>query len=287
MRLTLTAANVTGILTRTSGFLKTVASHSLQRYRGCTFGNALCGVGCYVQHNTFLTRQAPWGSFLEARVNAAEAYQRHYAREKRWAQQGRGQFSIFMSSATDPFVPQEDRFHVTQKLLEAMITQPPEVLILQTHTHRVTAYLELYQALAQRCTLRFHISIESDRDRLPGLPAPASSVQRRFAAAATLKQAGFRVVITVSPLLPIAQPRKFFHTIAEHADAVVLDHFIQGDGTPEGTRTLKTALPEAMARIDPDSTALQYLDRMVAIAQEVMPGRVGVSVDGFAGRFLS
>jgi DNA repair photolyase len=95
-------------------------------------------------------------------------------------------------------------------------------------------------------------------------------VQRRFEAAATLKQAGLRVVITVSPLLPIAHPQQFFRTIAGHADAVVLDHFIQGDGTPAGTRTLKTALPEAMARIDPASTSLQYRDRMVSIAQEVM-----------------
>ena len=287
MGITITEANVKGILTRTCGFLKTVSSHSLQPYRGCTFGNALCGVGCYVQHNTFLTRQAPWGSFLEARVNAAEAYQRHYTREKRWAQQARRHFSIFMSSSTDPFVPQEDRFRVTQQILEAMIIQPPDVLILQTHTHRVTAYMDLYQALAKRCNMRFHISIESDRERLPGLPSPASSVQRRFAAAATLKQAGLRVVITVSPLLPIEYPKQFFQTIAENADAVVLDHFIAGDGTPDGTRTLKTALPKAMALIDPASTSLQYRDRMVSIAQEVMPGRVGVSVDGFAGRFLS
>ena len=62
------------ILTRSSGFLKTVCSHSLQPYRGCAFGNALCGVACYVQHNRWLTRGEPWGSFLEARVNAAECY---------------------------------------------------------------------------------------------------------------------------------------------------------------------------------------------------------------------
>ena len=40
-----------------------------------------------------------------------------------------------------------------------------------------------------------------------------------------------------------------------------------------------------MARVDPASVQLEYRDRMVAVAEEVMPGRVGVSVDGFAGRF--
>jgi hypothetical protein len=41
-----------------------------------------------------------------------------------------------------------------------------------------------------------------------------------------------------------------------------------------------------MAAVDVTSTALEYRDRMAAVAREVMPGRVGVGVDGFAGRFL-
>ena len=278
---------VKSILTRTSGFLQTVCSHSLQPYRGCAFGSSLCGVGCYVQHNTFLTRGALWGSFLEARLNAAEAYQSQYSKERRWARHSRAQFSIFMSSSTDPFVPQEKGFRVTQQILEAMLAKPPDVLIVQTHTHLVTTYLKLYLVLANVCQLRFHISIESDRDRLPGLPAPASPVKRRFEAASILKQAGFKVVITVAPLLPIQDPEAFFKSIAARADAVVLDHFIEGDGTPNGMRTKKTLLPPAMSMIDPESTFLSYRDQMVTIAQRIMPGRVGVSIDGFAGRFLS
>jgi len=39
------------ILTRASGYLRDVCSHSLQPYRGCSFGRSLCGVGCYVRHN--------------------------------------------------------------------------------------------------------------------------------------------------------------------------------------------------------------------------------------------
>jgi hypothetical protein len=62
--LTLTETTVRSILTRTSGYLTTVSSHSLQPYRGCTFGNALCGVGCYVQHNPWVTKGRSWGSFL-------------------------------------------------------------------------------------------------------------------------------------------------------------------------------------------------------------------------------
>jgi DNA repair photolyase len=286
MPLQITESQVRRILTRTSGFLTTVSSHSLQPYRGCSFGNALCGVGCYVQHNRWLTRGAPWGGFLEARTNAAEAYRAEYTAEQRWGRRSRGQFGIFMSSSTDPFVPQEDSFRVTQRILEAIIEMPPDVLIIQTHTHRVVSYLDLYRQLAGRCVARFHISIESDLDRLPGLPPPASSVTCRFEAAAVLRAAGLRVVITVSPLLPIEQPDEFFKRIAATADAVVIDHFIEGDGTVNGMRTLQTPLPQAMSQVDPLSVSLSYRDRIVAAAQQLMPGRVGVSIDGFAGRLL-
>ena len=286
MRVSVTETRVRSILTRTSGYLRNVTSHSLQPYRGCTFGNALCGVGCYVQHNRWLTRGAEWGSFLEVRSNAAEVYRRQHAAEQKWARRSRGRFSVFFSSSTDPFLPQERTFRITRSVLEAMHDMPPDALVVQTHTHLVTTYSDLYRELAKRCDLRFHISIESDQDRLPGLPPPASSVERRFEAAAALHDQGLRVFITVSPLLPIGDPPRFFERIAAVADAVVIDHFIAGDGTTDGARTLATALPRAMAERDPESVGLAYRERMVAIAMEIMPGRVGVNIAGFAGRFL-
>jgi len=259
----------------------------LQPYRGCTYGNSLCGVGCYVQHNRFVTRGAPWGSFLEARVNAAESYREHYERELAWARRARGRFAVFLSSATDPFVPQERRLGVTRRVLDAMYELPPDELIVQTHSHTVAENVDVLCALREHCALRVHLSIESDRDCLPGLPPPASPIERRFAAAAALRAAGVRVVITVSPLLPIENPAAFFRRVAAAADAVVLDHFIGGDGSRDGARTCRTALPTAMAAIDPESIAIGYRERMTRVAESIMPGRVGVSIDGFAGRYRS
>jgi DNA repair photolyase len=281
--LVVTEVAVDRILTRSSGFLRAVSSHSLQPYRGCTFGRSLCGVGCYVQHSPWVTKGRAWGSFLEVRTNAAAAYRASNARERVWARRRDGRFSIFLSSATDPFVPQEARFGITRSVLEAMIEEPPDALVLQTHGDRVAGAAELCSALARRCDLRVHISVESDLDRLPGLPPPAASVDARLTAAARLRERGVRVVVTVSPLFPIAAPERFFARIADVADAVVIDHYIEGDGSREGARTLRTRLPAAMAALDPDSTGLAYRDRIVAVARAAMPGRVGVSARGFAG----
>ena len=189
--------------------------------------------------------------------------------------------------ATTDFRHQEARFGITRGVLEAMIERPPDVLIVQTHSHRVADAADLLESLAGRCELRVHLSIETDRERLPGLPPPASSVGRRFEAAGALRRAGLRVVITVSPLLPIAEPERFFARIAGVADAVVLDHFIGGDGSAGGTRTLRTRLPEAMAAVDPESVDLSYRDRMGEVARRFLPGRVGFSRAGFAGRWTS
>lgn len=285
----LTQTTVQNILTRTTGFLRTVTSHSLQPYRGCTFGKALCGVGCYVQHNAHLLRGRTWGGFLEVRINAADSYRRNYPRERRWARQHRGGFSIFCSSATEPFLPQESRYGVTRAVLEAMCELPPDGLVLQTHSHRVADYVELLQRLAanfkREADLRVHVSIETDREAIPGLPPHASRLEDRWEACAHLRGAGLFTVVTVAPLLPIADPEAFFRRIAGVADAVVIDHYIQGDGSPDGSRTARTGLPAAMAAVDPASTALAYRDRIVEIARRYLPGRVGVNIDGFAGRY--
>jgi DNA repair photolyase len=277
---------VRSILTRASGFLESVCSHSLQPYRGCPFGASLCGVGCYVRHNVHVTQGRRWGDFLEVRANASDAYRAGFERERAWGRARRGGFVIFLSSATEPFPPQEARHGITRAVLGAMLDRPPDGLIVQTHSPRVADAIDLLVSLAARCDVRVHVSIETDRDRLPGLPPPASPVARRFEVARALREAGLRVVITVAPLLPIADPERFFARIAEVADAVVLDHFIEGDGSPTGARTLKTALPEAMASIDPESVTLAYRDRMAQIAQRHLPGRVGLNRDGFAGRWL-
>jgi len=287
MAVVLTETRVVSILTRTSGFLRTVSSHSLQPYRGCSFGRSLCGAGCYVQHNRWLTRGAAWGEFLEVRTNAAQVYLAQCARERRWARRSRSSFAVFMSSSTDPFVPQERRLGVTRRVLEAMLREPPDELVIQTHSHRVAEAAGLLEELGARTRLRVHLSIESDRDRLPGLPPPACSVASRMEAARSLRARGLRVVVTVAPLLPIAEPERFFARLAEVADAVVIDHYIGGDGSPDGARTRATLLPRAMAAVMPESVAAAYRERMLAVAWRAMPGRVGVSRDGFAGRYLS
>ena len=168
-----------------------------------------------------------------------------------------------------------------------MVDRPPDSLILQTHSPRVVDYLDLYAKLQQVCRLRIHISIETDRDRIPGLPPHATPIGKRFLAARQLRAQGIRTVITVSPLLPIRDPVRFMQRAGEAADALVIDHFIEGDGSPDGSRTWRTALPEALMKLAPETVTLDYRKQILEIAQEHFSGPVGCSIEGFAGQYLS
>jgi DNA repair photolyase len=265
------------ILTRTCGFLSGVTSHSLQPYRGCALGGSLCGVGCYVRHNWWVTRGRPWGTFVEVRTNAAAAYRAEYAAEQRWARRTAGRFGIFLSSSTEPFQPAETTFGITRAVLAEMVQRPPDVLIVQSHSHRMAGCLDFYRQLHGRCDLRLQLSIETDRDALPGLPRSASPVARRLEAAAALHAAGLRVIIAVAPLLPMDDPEAFFARLATVADEVIVDHYIDGDGSPNGCRTRRTALPQAMAAVNPLSVSLEYRREIAQIAERYFPGRVGIN----------
>ena len=236
-----------------------------------------------MQHNRFVTKGRKWGTFLEVKANAAELYRKQYERERRWARENVGKFGVFLSSSTDPYLPQEKSARVTRSILEAMCELPTDLLIVQTRSLLAARDLDLFVRLKEICELRVQVTIESDRESIDGLPKAASSVEGRFELVQDLKSAGVKVMVTVSPLLPIKEPVAFFKRIAEVADGVIIDHYIDGDGSKNGQRTKGTKLPEVLQKIDKRSTSLDYREEMVELAQTIMPGRVGVSIEGFAG----
>jgi DNA repair photolyase len=272
------------LLIRSSGYLKEVCSHSLNPYGGCGFGLSSCGEGCYVRFNPWLTQGREWGKFVDVKTNAAKLYLHSAEKEKSWAHKRSVPFTIFMSSSTDPWQPAEKKYRVTRSVLRAMTAHPPDTLILQTHSSNILHDQATLLELSRLCSLRIHISIEGDRNRLPGLPHPPCSIEKRISALEKLSVQGLQTVACLSPLHPLDDPHRFFDRLKNAgASAVIIDHFIEGDGTAEGSRTLKTRLPFAMSQIREDSVHLPYRTHIVNIARNYLP--VGISSQGFAGHY--
>ena len=272
------------ILTRTTGYLKNISSHSLNPYSGCGFGNSSCGQSGYVRFNSWINQGRQWGTFVEVKENGADLYSQTASREKAWTKKQSKPFSIFMSSSTDPWHPAEKKYRITRKVLQAMRVIAPDELILQTHSSAILEDIDLIKKISRNCKLRVHISIEGDREVIPGLPLPPSSVADRINALRQLSSRGIFTVVCLSPLYPLDDADRFFTKIkSAGASAIIIDHFILGDGTPDGSRTKKTPLPSLMENILPESIHLSYRDKVVGIARKYLP--VGISAEGFAGNY--
>ena len=151
------------IVNKTGGFLSGF-THTLNPYHGCSYGGTLCGLPDYAPEivRSFGEKRV-WGRYLDVKTNAPEAYADDHDGIRSGASPA---LRIYMSSVTDPYVPQERRHRVTRRILEAMRTRPPDLLALQTHTPNVLWDEDLIVDLSERFPLSLQISVETDRESL-------------------------------------------------------------------------------------------------------------------------
>lgn len=221
-------------------------THSLNPLTGCPLGNTLCGRGvCYAARlpNWRAAGHAPhqWGEVVYVKENAPELYAEEYRRLK--ARRPETPLKIFLSTSTEPYSGWERRHGVTRRLLQRMVDYPPDLLWIQSHTDGVGRDLDLLRQLqVGSCTVVVSISVETDREELPGFPRPATPIRHRVAALGRARAAGIETRAAISPVLPVADVERFATTLGEVADRIILDHYLIGDGT-WGRRTIEAGLP--------------------------------------------
>ncbi len=275
------------ILTPTGGYLHGF-THTINPYYGCSLGGTLCGVPDYAPEIARVRgEQRPWGSWLDAKTNASEIYDQDYDRIRRSAKPG---LRIYMSSVTDPWVPQEKTLRVTRGILARMIARPPDALALQTHTPNPLWDIDLLEELSRRFPLCVQISVETDRESLgPPFPPHAYPVAARLEALAALRARGIRSVGVVAPLWPIADMAAFARRLEAACDFVVVDHYLLGDGSRDGARTRRRlalaggSFPDLLIAAGHEEwTRLESLERVAEVMRGILgPDRVGVSRQGF------
>ena len=91
------------------------------------------------------------------------------------------------------------------------------------------------------------LTLETDMERVPGLPPHASPPSRRLAVLEAFRSRGIPTQATISPLLPLADPSSFARRLDAACDRVILDHHLIGDGSPGGWRTRRTGFPERLS----------------------------------------
>ena len=110
---------------------------------------------------------------------------------------------IALGTATDPYQPIERRAMVTRSLLEVFAKKSGFRLGIVTKSKLIERDIDLLVAIARRNTLVVHLTITTQDPALARLLEPrAPRPDLRFAAVRRLREAGIRVGVLCSPLLP-------------------------------------------------------------------------------------
>ncbi|MGI4755953.1 MAG: SPL family radical SAM protein [Janthinobacterium lividum] len=196
---------------------------SINPYRGCEFACRYC----YARYTHEFLAPAPGadepvrGVLADAERDAQstdlrdpDAFERRiFVKEnaawlleqdlRRLAKQGRIHEEIALGTATDPWQPIERRTRLTRSLLEVMARRDGLQLGVVTKSTLIERDIDLLQELHRRGTLVVHITITTpDAELARKLEPRAPRPDLRFHTVRRLREAGLRVGILNSPLLP-------------------------------------------------------------------------------------
>jgi DNA repair photolyase len=175
-----------------------------------------CGVGClYCYARLFIPRYSghaePWGTFVDAKVNAPNVLRRQLKRAKPG--------NVWVSSVCDPYQPAEERFGLTRRCLEALLEAGRPVLI-QTKSARIVRDLDLIRKFSD-VRITFSIATEDEAMRLRFEPG-ASPIAERIAALARFHDAGIKTTAFIGPILP-GNPERLVERLAGVIDEALVD----------------------------------------------------------------
>ena len=184
-----------------------VGGYSVNPYVGCTHSCKYCYASFMKR---FTEHTEPWGTFLDVK---------HWPAIKN-PQKYRGQ-RIVIGSVTDGYLPQEEQFGNTRRLLEQLKGSDAELLIC-TKSDLVLRDTDLLKEMG-KVTVSWSINtldedFKADMDN-------AVSIQRRLDAMKQVYDAGIRTVCFIAPVFPgITDFKAIFHRVKNQCDLVWLEN---------------------------------------------------------------
>jgi DNA repair photolyase len=165
-----------------------VFTYTINPYIGCSHKCQYCYA---VFMKKFTGHTAPWGTFVDVKINAAEVLSRQLKRCK----PGR----ISFSTVCDPYQHIEAKYKITRQCLEKLIDTDHSVSIL-TKSSLVVRDIDI---LKQLRSVKVGFTITTFHPRVKRFFEPkAPPARKRFEALKTLSSHGIQTWIFVAPVLP-------------------------------------------------------------------------------------
>jgi DNA repair photolyase len=186
---------VRSILNRSVSLRVNYFQWSINPYRGCEFGCRYC----YARYtHEFMDKPDPLAFEREIYVKQQAAW----LLRQELRQVGDGE-TIAIGTATDPYQPVERRAQVTRSLLEVIAERQGLQLGIVTKSTLIERDVDLLKRIAERNRLTLHVTITTPDAGLARVLEPrAPRPDLRFRTVERLREAGLRVGILCSPLMP-------------------------------------------------------------------------------------
>ena len=168
---------------------------TINPYRGCEFGCRYC-YARYTHEFMEMRDGMEFEQKIYVKQHAADLL-RHELRKVKPHE------SIALGTATDPYQPAERRYEVTRGILEEFARHRGYELGIVSKSNLMIRDLELLKEVARTNKLSVHITITTlDTDLARILEPRAPRPDLRLAAVRSLAEAGLRVGISCSPVVP-------------------------------------------------------------------------------------
>ncbi len=177
---------------------------TINPYRGCEFACKYC----YARY-THEYMELDGGDFekkIFVKQNAAallaQDVARKYSYQRPGAEDGRPEH-IAIGTATDPYQPAEREYGVTRACLEELAKREGLSVSVITKSNQIVRDIDVLKRIAARSELSLNITVTTLRSRLARLLEPrAPRPDLRLDAVRQLHEAGLRVGVSASPLIP-------------------------------------------------------------------------------------
>jgi DNA repair photolyase len=204
---------------------------TINPYRGCEFG---C-LYCYARY-THEYMELDGGEFerkIFVKKDAAPLLAYDVAHKYSYESESSGGEKpehIAIGTATDPYQPAEREYGVTRACLEELSKRQGLSISVITKSNQIVRDIDIFKKIAERSELSLNITITTLRARLARLLEPrAPRPDLRIAAVKQLREAGLRVGVSASPLIPgITDREGELEAVAEAAHKAGAQWFFSG-----------------------------------------------------------
>ncbi len=168
---------------------------TINPYRGCEFGCRYC-YARYTHEFMEMRDGMEFEQKIYVKQHAAELLRQDLRRVK-------PDEAIALGTATDPYQPAERRYEITRGILEEFARHSGYELGIVTKSNLIVRDLDLLQQVAQSNQLSVHVTITTLNVDLARILEPrAPRPDLRMDAVRDLRQAGLRVGVSCSPVIP-------------------------------------------------------------------------------------